>query len=97
MLPVAATISSLEQIHSADYGKQPESRGTIMPGQERSHARVLETILRGTRGGLEGGAIAQLEGRHRATSGNALRAAVLGASDGLLSNFSLVMASPGLI
>ena len=92
---VLPTISSLEQIDSADYGKQPESRGTIMPGQERSHARVLETILRGTRGGLEGSAIAQIEGRHRATSGNALRAAVLGASDGLLSNFSLVMGVAG--
>jgi VIT1/CCC1 family predicted Fe2+/Mn2+ transporter len=92
---VLPTISSLEQIDSADYGKQPESRGTAMPTQERSHARLLQTILSGTRGGLEGGAIAQLEGRHRATSGNALRAAVLGASDGLLSNFSLVMGVAG--
>jgi len=92
---VLPTISSLERIDSADYGKQPESRGTQMPGQERSHARLLQTILSGTRGGLEGGAIAQLEGRHRATSGNALRAAVLGASDGLLSNFSLVMGVAG--
>ncbi len=44
---------------------------------------------------MEGGALAQIEGRHRATSGNALRAAVLGASDGLLSNFSLVMGVAG--
>jgi VIT1/CCC1 family predicted Fe2+/Mn2+ transporter len=39
--------------------------------------------------------LAQIEGRHRARSGNALRAAVLGASDGLLSNFSLVMGVAG--
>jgi VIT1/CCC1 family predicted Fe2+/Mn2+ transporter len=62
-----------------------------MPGEERSHARLLRTIS----GGLEGSAVAQLEGRHRATSGNALRAAVLGANDGLLSNFSLVMGVAG--
>lgn len=44
---------------------------------------------------MEGSRIAQLEGRHRAIGGNALRAAVLGANDGLLSNFSLVMGVAG--
>jgi len=33
--------------------------------------------------------------RHRAIGGNALRAAVLGANDGLVSNFSLVMGVAG--
>jgi VIT1/CCC1 family predicted Fe2+/Mn2+ transporter len=46
-------------------------------------------------GGIEGGALAQLEGRHRAGGGNALRAAVLGANDGLVSNLSLVMGVAG--
>jgi VIT1/CCC1 family predicted Fe2+/Mn2+ transporter len=36
-----------------------------------------------------------LEGRHRAVGGNALRAAVLGANDGLVSNLSLVMGVAG--
>ena len=64
-----------------------------MPSEEGSHARLLREISTGSSMGLEGGAIARLEGRrHRAASGgNALRAAVLGANDGLLSNFSLVM------
>jgi VIT1/CCC1 family predicted Fe2+/Mn2+ transporter len=39
--------------------------------------------------------VAQIEGRHRTAGGNALRAAVLGASDGLLSNFNLVMGVAG--
>src|SRR5690606_25252934 len=39
--------------------------------------------------------IAKIEGRHRGTSGNALRAAVLGANDGLVSNLSLVMGVAG--
>lgn len=92
---VLPTISSLEQADDSGYRGQPEARGTPMAAQERSHARLIQTILSGTRGGLEGASIAQLEGRHRAGSGNALRAAVLGASDGLLSNFSLVMGVAG--
>lgn len=92
---VLPTISSLEQSDDKGYREQPEARGTPIAAQERSHARLIQTIMSGTRGGLEGGAIAQLEGRHRAGSGNALRAAVLGASDGLLSNFSLVMGVAG--
>ena len=46
-------------------------------------------------GGLAGGSIAQLEGRHRAGGGNALRAAVLGANDGLVSILSLTMGVAG--
>jgi vacuolar iron transporter family protein len=39
--------------------------------------------------------VAQLEGRHKSAGGNALRAAVLGANDGLVSNLSLVMGVAG--
>jgi VIT1/CCC1 family predicted Fe2+/Mn2+ transporter len=92
---VLPTLGDLERMDSRDYAAQAESRGTVLPGQERSHARVLQSIISGTPGGMEGPALAQLEGRHRASSGNALRAAVLGASDGLLSNFSLVMGVAG--
>jgi VIT1/CCC1 family predicted Fe2+/Mn2+ transporter len=44
---------------------------------------------------LQGGALANIEGRHRNVGGNALRAAVLGANDGLCSNLSLVMGVAG--
>jgi VIT1/CCC1 family predicted Fe2+/Mn2+ transporter len=44
---------------------------------------------------MAGGVLAQFEGRHRATGGNALRAAVLGANDGMVSNLSLVMGVAG--
>src|SRR5207244_10008428 len=62
---------------------------------DQSHAGPLQATTGGSRAGLEGSRIAQLEGRHRAIGGNALRAAVLGANDGLLSNFSLVMGVAG--
>jgi len=79
---------------TAGYDAQPESSGTELPREEQSHARLLRAVSdRGS--GMEGAAIARLEGRHRASSGNALRAAVLGANDGLLSNFSLVMGVAG--
>lgn len=74
------------------YDDQPEAHGTPMPGDERSHARVLREIQGG---GMSGDALARLEGRHRSIGGNALRAAVLGANDGLVSNLSLVMGVAG--
>ena len=39
--------------------------------------------------------LARFEKRHRSVGGNALRAAVLGGNDGLVSNFSLVMGIAG--
>ena len=90
---VLPTLNDLERADSSGYDGQPESRGTAMPAEERSHARLLESLSSG--GGVGGAALGRFEGRHRAASGNALRAAVLGANDGLLSNFSLVMGVAG--
>lgn len=87
------TLVSLERIDSTGYDRQPESARSKLPMQERSHARLLRAIQPGT--GLSGGVLAQLEGRHRGSSGNALRAAVLGANDGLISNLNLVMGVAG--
>jgi VIT1/CCC1 family predicted Fe2+/Mn2+ transporter len=90
---VLPTLNDLERADSRGYDEQPESRGTAMPAEERSHARLLQSLSGGV--GVEGAALGRFEGRHRAASGNALRAAVLGANDGLLSNFSLVMGVTG--
>ncbi len=62
-----------------------------MRDQERSHARVLRFVAGGSPQGASGETLAKLEGRHRALGGNALRAAVLGANDGLTSNLALTM------
>ena len=70
-------------------------RGKPVSGNEFAHSRILENIGKQTTGGIEGIRVAQLEGRHRGLGGNALRAAVLGANDGLLSNLSLVMGVAG--
>lgn len=90
---VLPTLASNEDTAWHGYARQPEASGMI--AGEQSHARLLRQIGQTTRGGMEGGALAQIEGRHRSAGGNALRAAVLGASDGLLSNLSLVMGVAG--
>ncbi|MGB7587753.1 MAG: VIT1/CCC1 family protein [Solirubrobacterales bacterium] len=92
---VVPAIDAMEQADAGSYDAQPEAAGTPLPGGERSHARLLQAIGGDQGTGLKGPALARLEGRHRAASGNSLRAAVLGANDGLVSNFSLVMGVAG--
>ncbi|HEX3537422.1 MAG TPA: VIT1/CCC1 transporter family protein [Stellaceae bacterium] len=91
---VLPTITTLERRDSGQYDNQPEAVAGGLPAAERSHERVIQAVERGVPGGLSGGQLARLEGRHR-TGGNALRAAVLGANDGLVSNLSLVMGVAG--
>jgi VIT1/CCC1 family predicted Fe2+/Mn2+ transporter len=91
---VLSTMRSGERSGERVYAGQPETTGTSLVTDERSHDRLLAAI-EGTGRGAEGGLLARLEGRHGATSGNALRAAVLGANDGLVSNLSLVMGVAG--
>ncbi len=92
---VLPTINAMEQVDSHSYDTQPDAHNTQLPVDERSHARLLEAIAGPSGKGIEGGTLAQIEGRHRTAGGNSLRAAVLGASDGLLSNLSLVMGVAG--
>ena len=89
---IVATIAQRESTDQAMYDSQPEATAT-MPADERSHARLFRELSWGR--GLEGGAVARIEGRHKASGGNALRAAVLGANDGLVSNLSLSMGVAG--
>jgi VIT1/CCC1 family predicted Fe2+/Mn2+ transporter len=92
---VLPTVATFEQVDQGDYDMQPETADTPMRDQERSHARVLRYIADGSPQGVSGETLARLEGRHRAPGGNALRAAVLGANDGLTSNLALVMGVAG--
>ncbi len=92
---VLPTINTLEQIDSAQYDRQPEAVAGGLPQMERSHARIIEALAGDEPAALSGGLLARLEGRHRGLGGNALRAAVLGANDGLVSNLSLVMGVAG--
>lgn len=88
---VLPSISTLEGMAVRGYA---QAGNVAVATEERSHVRLLRALTQGS-GGIGGGAIAQLEGRHRSAGGNALRAAVLGANDGLVSNLSLVMGVAG--
>lgn len=81
------------------YAGEPVARREGLPADERSHYRLFNAMERPV-AGIPGSLIGRIESRHRAIGGgNALRAAVLGANDGLVSNLALVMgvagASPG--
>jgi VIT1/CCC1 family predicted Fe2+/Mn2+ transporter len=92
---VLPTVTAREWADQAKYDAQPEAAVTALPATEHQHARLLQLIGRERPSGLPGSSLAILEGRHRAVGGNALRAAVLGANDGVVSNLSLVMGVAG--
>lgn len=92
---VLPSVATFEQVDQAIYDRQVETSTTSMREQERSHARVLRYLMSGSPRGIAGETLARLEGRHRAVGGNTLRAAVLGANDGLTSNLALVMGVAG--
>lgn len=92
---VLPTVNTLEQLDSGTYANQPEAVAGGLPAAERSHARIIEALAAPSPTALTGATLARLEGRHRGMGGNALRAAVLGANDGLVSNLSLVTGVAG--
>lgn len=89
---ILPSVQRLERAGTKKYATQADAHD--FHGDERSHARIIK-LLRSTSGGFAGADVARLEGRHRMAGGNALRAAVLGANDGLVSNLSLVMGVAG--
>ena len=90
---VSPIVTRMELAATTMYDNQPEAVAANLPADERSHARLFREISEAPGSGAVD--IARTEGRHRGTSGNALRAAVLGANDGLVSNLSLVMGVAG--
>jgi vacuolar iron transporter family protein len=92
VLPAAA---SLEQAEQEAFRHQPEIAGHGIAASERDHAKVFDAAVEVSTPGRLATALDQLLGRRHDVTGNALRAAVLGANDGLVSNLSLVMGVAG--
>ncbi|MGC1242907.1 MAG: VIT1/CCC1 transporter family protein [Chryseosolibacter sp.] len=65
-----------------------------LTGGEAAHVNILRAILEKEEK-VTGPQLLRFERRHRSVGGNAIRAAVLGGNDGLISNFSLVMGVAG--
>jgi vacuolar iron transporter family protein len=91
---VMPTIAAAEFSDRDKYASQADARS--ISAEERGHAAVVREMARASAGGTATGAdIAHAEPWHRGASGNNLRAAVLGANDGLVSNFCLIMGVAG--
>lgn len=91
---VSGIISRMESEAYHMYDDEPDAVAAGLPAEERSHARLFREIANESKPG-QAFDIAAVEGRHSGVSGNAIRAAVLGANDGLVSNLSLVMGVAG--
>jgi vacuolar iron transporter family protein len=91
---VMPTIAAAEFSDRDKYASQADAHS--ISAEERGHAAVVQEIARSSaRNTVTGADIARAEPWHRGASGNNLRAAVLGANDGLVSNFCLIMGVAG--
>jgi len=91
---VMPTIAATEFADRNKYAIQADAGS--MSAEERGHAAIVQEMARTSpRGTVSGADIARAEPWHRGASGNNLRAAVLGANDGLVSNFCLIMGLAG--
>jgi VIT1/CCC1 family predicted Fe2+/Mn2+ transporter len=91
---VLPTVAAAEFNDRGKYLSQPDA--LPISAEERGHAAVVEAIAGPTRrASTLGEEIGRAEPWHRSASGNNLRAAVLGANDGLVSNFCLMMGVAG--
>jgi len=75
--------------------KDKLKKGEKLSGYEHNHLKIIEAVSNNSSANFSGGIMSKFEGRHKSVGGNALRAAVLGANDGLVSNMSLVMGMAG--
>ena len=91
---VLPLVASDEARNRTIYDHQQEA-GVDMARQERSHARILSMLASPSHRGWDGPAYSRREGRHGAGAANNLRAMVLGANDGLVSTFCLLMGVAG--
>lgn len=96
---VLPAVASAEVADRFKYDQQADAVSAGMARDERGHAAVLRSLTTAPTNsghtGLTGPTIARAEGWHSSASGNNLRAAVLGANDGLVSNFCLLMGVAG--
>ena len=90
---VLPAIAAAEFADRDKYSGQADA--AALSSEERGHAAVIQAAATSRTGGMIGADIAKAEPWHRGASGNDLRAAVLGANDGLVSNLCLVMGVAG--
>lgn len=88
-------LMALEKSMARTMVVNKQAQGVKPSGFEHNHLRIIESLNENKSFNVSSGILKQFEGRHRSVGGNALRAAILGANDGLVSNMSLVMGVAG--
>lgn len=91
---VLGSLMDTEKSISNAVIKTKERSQQKLRGTETTHVSILRSILE-KQSKVTGAQLSKFESRHRSVGGNAIRAAVLGGNDGLVSNFSLVMGVAG--
>ncbi|MBK8557826.1 MAG: VIT1/CCC1 transporter family protein [Lewinellaceae bacterium] len=91
---VLGVLLDMEKGLTSSIVQQKNSQNKPITGGEGNHITILKTLL-DNKSRVSGEQLSKLEGKHKTVGGNALRAAVLGANDGLVSNLSLVMGVAG--
>lgn len=93
-LGLGAVLPLVERAERRDAGQYDHAPGATrkMAIDERLHARVIEGL---SPAAIRGGQIMRGERWHRGDASGALRAAIFGVNDGLVSNLSLVMGVVG--
>jgi VIT1/CCC1 family predicted Fe2+/Mn2+ transporter len=92
---IIANLSSVERQMARNAIEQKRQQGIQPNGFEHNHLKIIESVTANSSANVSGSILSKMEGRHKSVGGNALRAAVLGANDGLVSNMSLVMGVAG--
>lgn len=92
---IISSLSNIEKQFALNSIKNKIEKGEKPNGFEHNHLNIIEAVNNNKALNVSGGFLSKFESRHKSIGGNALRAAVLGFSDGLLSNMSLVMGVAG--
>jgi VIT1/CCC1 family predicted Fe2+/Mn2+ transporter len=91
---IASSLMGTEKMIAKNVITSKKEKGEEVNPDILNHFSILDNINKSS-AGMKGGTLAKLEGRHQSVGGNALRAAVLGANDGLVTNLSLIMGVAG--
>jgi hypothetical protein len=92
---IISNLSNIEKQFAINSVKNKIEAGEKISGFEHNHLKIIEAVNSNSALNVSGGFLSKFESRHKSVGGNALRAAVLGANDGLVSNMSLVMGVAG--
>lgn len=92
---IVSQLANVESIICDHMIRKKVQNQEKLTGFESLHLDILKHTMKRAGYDYQGKALSKFEGKHQSIEGNELRAAVLGANDGLVSNLSLVMGVAG--